>query len=86
MPDDDWVATTLAGIRQRNDWASDRYAEVSELRESLADVPLLVAAVEAVLKAADGWKYIHSAKCARELHAVITAKLTKEAGDGTSSA
>ena len=49
-PDADRVASTLAGIRQRNDWASDRYAEVSELRESLADVPLLLAAVDTALK------------------------------------
>ena len=85
MPDDDWVATTLAGIRQRNDWASDRYAEVSELRESLADVPLLVAAVEAVLALADDWSQLSALRaqdeCAGELREAITAVLTKEAGE-----
>ena len=43
MPDD------LAGIKKRSEWAQDRYAEAATIRESAADVPSLVAAVEAAL-------------------------------------
>ena len=52
---DDRVASTLAGIKQREEWASSRYAEVSELRQALADTPILLAAIEAPLKLADDW-------------------------------
>ena len=45
--------------------------------------PRLLAAVEAALKAADGWKYIHSSKCAQELREAIKTALTgQEASDG----
>ena len=91
MPDDDRVASTLAGIRERSaaalEFPASGFAENSIrcCAQSAMDVPLLLAAIEAALKAADGWKYIHSARCARELRAAITAELTgtgKEGSDG----
>jgi hypothetical protein len=53
-------AAALEEIRKRSEWASDRYAEMATVRESAEDVPPLAAALEAVLKLADGW----SAPCA----------------------
>lgn len=45
----------LAEVRKRSDWALDRYAEAGTVRESAADVPALVAALEAVLALAAEW-------------------------------
>jgi|GEM_PF-6905502 len=47
---DDPVASTLAEIRERYEWGADRYVTLGEVRNSAADVPRLLAAVEAALK------------------------------------
>ena len=50
MPVPDTSASpALEEIRKRSDWASDRYAEVSAVRESAADVLVLLRFVDAVL-------------------------------------
>jgi hypothetical protein len=69
----------MAGILQRADWASRPYADTSEIRESAADVPCLLAAVEAVLKLADdGGTGVPPVR----IREAITRELTgKEAGD-----
>ena len=54
----DPVAATLAGIKQRYDWNSDRYADLAMVRESLEDIPVLLAIAEAVLKLADEWRAV----------------------------
>ena len=89
MADD--LATTLAGIKAliaarddlaaRMDWdVPDRLHEFNAAQDKLAArVPVLLAAIEAALKAADGWKYIHSSKCAQELREAITTALHGEA-------
>ena len=82
MADSD-PSTTLTGIRERGYRNGATGAECARLSDAAAaDIPLLVDALEKVLKAADGWKYIHSARCAREVREVITTALTgKDASD-----
>ena len=58
---------------------------------SAVDVPVLLAALEAVLKLADDWSQLSALRaqdeCASELRAAIAAALPgEEAGDGASSA
>ena len=53
MPAPDDLTAELGKIKQREEWASSRYAETDEMRDSLADVPRLRRCVEAVLKLAD---------------------------------
>jgi hypothetical protein len=48
-PDPDSFAAELAAIGIRSEYASSRYADVAEVRESASDVPALLAAAEAVL-------------------------------------
>ena len=103
MPDAD-LASTLAGIRERQALAADKglgFARMGERHAALLavayeDAPVLIAAVDAALKAADDWDVpgeclnddmsdpnTQARDCARELRAAITAALTgKEADDG----
>ena len=83
MTADSDPATTLSEIKARGYRNGATGAECARLSDAAAvDIPLLLAAVEKVLEAADGWKYIHSARCAREVRETITTALTgKEAGD-----
>ncbi len=57
MADPDPLSAELDGIRDRSDRAAYRHAEMHGLRDSARDVPRLLAALDAVLKAhrnADG--------------------------------
>ena len=66
MTDD--LSATLAEIRDRN---IDTYAD-----GSTSDIPRLVAALEAVLKLADGWNALWP--CTAQVREAITAALTGE--------
>ena len=78
------VAATLAAIRERNEQLRTRYGYVGgllELAKAKDDVPRLLAAVEAALGLAAGWKQIPFAvrasdECADELREAITTALT----------
>jgi hypothetical protein len=85
----DPVAAELAGIGIRSEYASSRYADVAEVRESASDVPRLLAAVEAALRLADQWHdgrgndYSASALYASKLREVLREELLSERqGDG----
>jgi len=54
MTADDQLASTLAGIRVRNNKAS--YTDPISLAITADDVPVLLAAIDAVLKLADDWE------------------------------
>ena len=86
-------SATLAAIRERGYRNGATGAECARLSDAAAvDIPLLVAAVEAVLALADGWEEgsfrldIGAAVmdgCARELREAITSALTgEERSDG----
>ena len=72
----DLLAVELAEIRKRADWLG-RYSDDSEVRESAADVPRLLAALDAALALAGEWQ----AKSA-ELWEQITAKDLEGASAG----
>ena len=68
VTDADPAMRALAGIRDDN---IDTYAD-----GSTSDIPRLVAALEAVLKLADGWNALWP--CTAQVREAITAALTGE--------
>ena len=77
------LSSTLAGIRERYDEAAEGLSPEARKYLECADVPPLVAAIDAVLKLADEWEdsaaIIDPATPLRE--AISTALTGQETGD-----
>jgi hypothetical protein len=86
----DDLADDLAEIKARNEWRIEinRYTDYTvEHDVPEGDVRRLLAALEAALSAADGWKRFAAEgdaqdECADELRKVIAAALTGKGNDG----
>ncbi|HMH92367.1 MAG TPA: hypothetical protein VK586_14935 [Streptosporangiaceae bacterium] len=87
---DDELSAVLAEIKARNEWRIEYHAYTPWTVEHdvpEGDVRRLLAALEAALRAADGWKRFAAEgdaqdECADELRKVIAAALSGEGNAG----
>jgi hypothetical protein len=77
MPDLDLLAAELAAIRERLSVATPSHS-FRDVDASQRDVPRLLAAVEAVLKAASRWEGHTAAYCADETRTLLASKLLSD--------